>query len=53
MSPMSDLRVCRRLQQRTRTLVVMSWSLMYTLTRRVVDLIALRLRGNAAKRSRG
>ena len=49
MSPMSDLRVCRRLQQRTRTLVVMSWSLMYTLTRRVVDLIALRLRGNAAK----
>ena len=49
MSSMSDLRVCRRLQQRTRTLVVMSWSLMYTLTRRVVDLIALRLRGNAAK----
>ena len=31
------------------TLVVMFWSLMYTLTRRVVDLIVLRRRGDAAK----
>src|SRR5258708_22132390 len=30
-------------------LVVMIWSLMYTLTQRAVDLLMLRLRGDAAK----
>jgi putative transposase len=46
---MSDLRVCRRLRRADATLVVMFWLLMYTVTRRVVDLVVLRLRGDAAK----
>jgi hypothetical protein len=46
---MSDLQVCRRLRRADATLVVMFWLLMYTVTRRVVDLMVLRLRGDAAK----
>jgi putative transposase len=46
---MSDLRVCRRLRRADATLVVVFWSLMYTVTRRAVDLMMLRLRGDVAK----
>ena len=44
-----ELRVCRQLWVGAHRLVVMIWSLMYTLTRRAVDLVVLRLRGDAAK----